>query len=130
MINMIKEKMTTQKEGIEKIFTAIADLVEKAKKSIAEKDWQRLGTYMNYNQDYLEDLGVSTEKLNSMISAARKAGAYGAKLSGAGGGDCMIVLVSKDSKKAVSQAIETVGGENIDIKTNAEGATIENDPRS
>ena len=130
MINMIKEKMTTQKEGIEKIFTAIADLVEKAKKSIAEKDLQRLGTYMNYNQDYLEDLGVSTEKLNSMISAARKAGAYGAKLSGAGGGDCMIVLVSKDSKKAVSQAIETVGGENIDIKTNAEGATIENDPRS
>lgn len=125
MVNLVKEKMATQKGAVEKIFTEISDLVEKAKQAIFQKDWQRLGTYMNYNQDYLEDLGVSTEKLNSMISAARKAGAYGAKLSGAGGGDCMIAVVSSESRKEVEKAIESTGGKVIKVTTNALGVRIE-----
>ncbi len=100
-------------------------MVEKAKETIIYKDWQRLGTYMNYNQDYLQDLGVSTEKLNTMIKAARDTGAYGAKLSGAGGGDCMIALVSPAVRKNVSSSIEKVGGEIININTNAQGVKLE-----
>lgn len=115
-INLVKEKMKNYKEGVTKIFENIAKLVDEAKKVIIAKDWVRLGTLMNYNQDYLEDLGISTEKLNSMILAARKSGAYGAKLSGAGGGDCMIALVSEEKKSGVEQAIKTAGGQSIDIK--------------
>lgn len=125
MINLVKEKMTTHKKAIEEIFSNIQKLVKQAKTAIIEKDWPHLGVLMNYNQDYLEDLGVSTEKLNSMISAARKAGAFGAKLSGAGGGDCMIALVSKEGKKRVKSAIEKTGGQIIDIQTNAPGVKIE-----
>ncbi len=125
MVNMVKEKMTTQKETIEKIFDAIADLVDKARKAIEEKDWPRLGTLLNYNQDYLEDLGVSTQKLNDMISAARYAGAFGAKLSGAGGGDCMIALVSAEEKPSVARAIEKARGQIIDVAINAPGVRTE-----
>ncbi len=126
MINLVSEKMKNYKEGIEKIFDNIANLVLEAKKTISEKDWQRLGTLMDFNQNYLEDLGVSTQKLNQMIDAAKNAGAYGAKLSGAGGGDCMIALVSADSKSKVSKAITDVGGEIIDVNIGAEGAKVEN----
>lgn len=117
-INLVKEKMDTYKEAVEKIFTNIAKLVDEAKQTILDKDWARLGVLLNYNQDYLENLGVSTEKLNSMISAARKAGAYGAKLSGAGGGDCMFALVSEEKKKEVTEAIKKAGGEIIDVGDN------------
>jgi len=114
-INLVHKKLKNYKEGVEKIFENIAKLVNEAKQIINNKDWARLGTLMNYNEDYLGNLGVSTEKLNSMILAARKAGAYGAKLSGAGGGDCMIALVSKETENQVREAITCVGGQIVKI---------------
>ena len=80
---------------------------------------------MNFNQGYLAALGVSTRTLADMIYAARGAGAYGAKLSGAGGGDCMIAVASDGKKEAVANAIAQVGGEVIPVVTNAQGVRIE-----
>lgn len=125
MVNLVSAKIKNYKIGIEKIFDNIAKLVDEAKIAISDKDWQRLGTLMDYNQNYLEDLGVSTDKLNLMIEAAKKGGAYGAKISGAGGGDCMIALVSNETKEQVKDAIKNVGGEIIDTNINAEGVKIE-----
>ncbi len=80
---------------------------------------------MDFNQDYLRDLGVSSEKLEALIGAAKNAGAYGAKLSGAGGGDCMIAVVPPEKRKAVEEAITTAGGEVVHLTANAEGARVE-----
>ena len=71
---------------------------------------------MNQNQKLLKQLGVNTPKLDSMIDAAIKAGAWGAKLSGAGGGDCMIALVSPARRTTVEKAIQSAGGEIIRVK--------------
>lgn len=125
MINLVKEKMVTHQKGVEEIFSNISSLVEEGKIALLEKDWERLGKLFNFNQDYLEDLGVSTEKLNDMIWVARKAGAYGAKLSGAGGGDCMIAVVPEEKRKEVSLAIKNVGGEVLDVKISSEGVKLE-----
>lgn len=125
MINLVKAKIIDHKEGVEEIFKNIGNLVEEAKIAMLEKDWPRLGTLMNFNQDYLEDLGVSTEKLDDMVIAARKAGAYGAKLSGAGGGDCMIALVPEEKRKNIEEVIKQVGGEIINVKISNEGVRLE-----
>ncbi len=125
MINLTEEKMKNYQNGVRQIFNNIANIVEEAKGAILEKDWERAGTLMDYNQSYLEDLGVSTDKLNQMITAAKKAGAYGAKLSGAGGGDCMIALVSPERKKDIEEAIKNTGGEIIDAKIDNIGVRVE-----
>lgn len=125
MLNMVKEKMETHKDGVNEIFKNISNLVEESKTAMLEKDWSRLGTLMNFNQDYLEDLGVSTEILDDMIIAARNAGAYGAKLSGAGGGDCMIALVDEEKRKLVSDAITKAGGQILDVKMEKAGVQME-----
>ena len=88
-------------------------------------DWGKFGELMNENQKYLRELGVSIEKLDNMINGALSAGAYGAKLSGAGGGDCMIAVASEEKRQAIENSIREVGGEVINIKTNAEGVRIE-----
>jgi len=62
--------------------------------------------------------------LESMITAAKTAGAYGAKLSGAGGGDCMIALVPQEKKEAVEKAITQVGGEVVQVGMNAKGVSF------
>ena len=126
LINEVKEKMRLQPERIERIYDAIGKLTEDAKIKLLEGDWERVGKFMDFNQEYLRDLGVSSEKLESLISAAKKAGALGAKLSGAGGGDCMIALVTKDTRKLVESAIEKAGGQVIHpAKCGAQGVRTE-----
>jgi len=45
-----------------------------------------------------------------LCGAAERAGAYGAKLIGVGGGGCMVALCPKSAQEAVARAIEQVGG--------------------
>ena len=80
---------------------------------------------MNFNEGYLSALGVEGKKLADMIYEAREAGAYGAKLSGGGIGDCMIAIHSAESKPAIKAAIEKAGGQVIDVQANVEGVRIE-----
>ena len=109
---------------VEEIFEEIGELVEEGKVAFEKSDWERFGQIMTENQKLLVELGVSTEKLDTMISAALAGGAYGAKLSGAGGGDCMIALCARDKIDSVKKAILETGGEIIDVKVNAEGVKI------
>jgi len=101
-----------------KIFDKIGKIVEEAKIALVNGDWKTTGELMNQNHKFLQDLGVSTEKLDKMCQVSVEAGAYGAKLSGAGGGDCMIALVPKNKIKNVKSSIISVGGEIIKVKNN------------
>jgi mevalonate kinase len=53
---------------------------------------ESLGQLMDFDHGLLEALGVSSRSLDSMVWAAREAGAHGAKLTGAGGGGCIVAL--------------------------------------
>lgn len=125
LINAVAEKAARHPELIDGIYTQIGNTVDAAHAALKTKSWPLAGELMNFDQGMLEDLGVSTGKLSAMIHAARDAGAWGAKLSGAGGGDCMIALSSPGTKEAVSEAITKVGGQVIDVATNVEGVRIE-----
>lgn len=125
LINQVAQKIKKYPKIIDNIFTYVQQIVILAKKKLLNKDFQAAGELMNFNQGYLASLGVSSSKLESMIHAARDAGAYGAKLSGAGGGDCMIALSPTKAKKAVQEAINKAGGQAIDIKANVPGVRIE-----
>lgn len=115
LMREVGEKMKVQPERVNRIYDAIGKLTEDAKTKMLEGDWERVGKLMNFNQEYLRDLGVSSEKLESLISAAKGAGAWGAKLSGAGGGDCMIALHPDGAlgKRRIEDAITKAGGQVI-----------------
>lgn len=98
IVNTVLEKQKKNPKKNRSLFNKISSLVLKAKEKILIGDYENLGMLMDQNQMLLSELGVSTEKLDAMISASKKAGAFGAKLSGAGGGDCMIALVPPDKK--------------------------------
>lgn len=55
-------------------------------------DLERLGEIMHMQHHLLATLGVSTPTLDSLVHCAMQAGALGAKLTGAGGGGCVLVL--------------------------------------
>lgn len=125
LLNQVLLKAKKFPNEIENIYNSITSLVELAKTAAIKEDWVSFGELMDLNQGYLESLGVGIRKLSDMIYSAREAGAYGAKLSGAGGGDCMLALFSPKTKTAISKGIESVGGKMINIKVNVEGVKIE-----
>ncbi|MFB6154548.1 MAG: mevalonate kinase [Haloferacaceae archaeon] len=62
-----------------------------------------LGQLMDFNHGLLEALGVSSRSLDTMVWAARSAGAHGAKLTGAGGGGCIVALdPTRETETALS----------------------------
>jgi mevalonate kinase len=121
IVRQIKEKIDKDKNYYEKIFDQIQQIVEKGKIALEENNLKEVGNLMNENHQLLKKLGVSTEKLDKLCQAAITSGAYGAKLSGAGGGDCMIALVESKNRLSVEKAIESVGGQVIRVDTNALG---------
>ena len=125
LMNQVKEKTDKYSKIIDSVYSDIAQLIPLAQKAILKNDWQTVGELMNFNQGYLVSLGVSTRKLADMIYVARDVGAYGAKLSGAGGGDCMIAIAPSVKIKTINKAISDAGGKIIKIDANAEGVRIE-----
>ena len=124
IVNEVAQKRQKYPDKVNRIFESIGGIVTEAKTRIMAKDWIRLGKLMDFNQEYLRDLGVSSQKLEDLISAVKKAGAWGAKLSGAGGGDCLIVVVDRGYQPAVEKAIADLGGEAVRASFNAPGVMV------
>jgi len=74
----------------------IGDIVRKGEAVLGTGDHERLGELMDFNHGLLSALGVSSRSLDSMVWAARDADAHGAKLTGAGGGGCIVALDETD----------------------------------
>ncbi len=71
---------------------AIGDVVRQGERALAEDDVSKVGRLMDFDHGLLSALGVSSRTLDAMVWAARDAGADGAKLTGAGGGGCVVAL--------------------------------------
>lgn len=99
----------------------IGRIVEEAREALAAGDLPRLGKLMDSNQAHLKALGVSSPELEALIAAARPH-AHGAKLTGAGGGGCMIAI-AKDAN-ACAAAIEKAGGKPYRAKVDADGVVV------
>jgi mevalonate kinase len=85
----------------------IGALVEEARGALASGDAAAVGRLMDANHAHLKELGVSSPELEALVAAARPH-AFGAKLTGAGGGGCMIAVT--DKPEACAKAIERAGG--------------------
>jgi mevalonate kinase len=72
-------------------------------------DGAGLGAAMNRAHALLGELGVSTPQLDALCASARKAGATGAKLTGAGGGGAVIAIAPRDREAAILAAWKAAG---------------------
>lgn len=69
--------------------------------------------------------GVSTTQIDKAIRAAKKAGAWGGKVCGAGGGGCIVFLAPKEARAAVIEAIAKTGGHTLGLAPVSTGLVID-----
>jgi mevalonate kinase len=110
---------------VDHLMWAAREIVLRAVDALRENDLDTLGELMNINHALLYGLGVSDESLEWLINAARKNGALGAKLTGAGGGGCMIALAKSEKLEQISGAIQSAGGRPFIARKTDEGVKIE-----
>lgn len=91
------------------VATALHDqigvVVDEAASALDAGDIGRVGELMSVNHSLLGAIGVSTPALDAAVWAAREAGALGAKLTGAGGGGCVVACAAAGSGAALAEAL-------------------------
>lgn len=103
---------------------SIGMISQRAKDALVSGDVESLGRLMNINHGLLDSLGVSSKSLNDMVYSARFAGAIGSKMTGAGGGGCMMALCP-GREVEVSTAIRIVGGMPFRAAVSEQGLKVE-----
>lgn len=111
---------------LEPILSDIGHMSLLAEKLVCENDYTTIGKLMNVNHGLLEAIGVGSAELSALVYAARNSGAISAKITGAGGGGCMVALAEdKTTAAAISKAIEDAGGEAIITRNTETGVRLE-----
>jgi mevalonate kinase len=95
----VVERVKKFKEENENVFSELCSeeerLITKALDSLKNNDLETIGKCIAQNQIYLEQIGVSNDILLSIIKEIEKI-TFGAKITGAGDGGCIIALTQKD----------------------------------
>lgn len=86
---------------------ALGSLCDTGTAALLAGNLEALGADMNRAHELLGGLGVSTPLLDALCDVARKLGAYGAKLTGAGGGGSVIAIAPKDKEAEILAAWKT-----------------------
>lgn len=100
-------------KSIHRNFDRIASIANAMRAALERHDWAETARLMREEWSYRRKNapGISTPLIDQLINAARKAGSTAAKVCGAGGGGCVVVLVEPGAKDRVARAIEATGAQ-------------------
>jgi len=94
------EKVNKFKENDEERFSQLCDLenglIDEVITAVKNNNYTTFGLKMSENQKYLEEIQVSNETINGMISSLKEI-SLGTKITGAGDGGCVIALVKDEN---------------------------------
>lgn len=96
MVALVRHRLVEDPPATAAAFGRIGDCVRSGVTALCRGDWSALGVAMNRNQEELVALGLSVPEIDRLVSLAWGAGAPGAKLTGGGGGGCVVALPGPD----------------------------------
>lgn len=117
MVEGVADRKKANPQKYDPLFKQAESLAVAGRKAVEAGDLKKVGDLMNENHRILQEIGVSSKELDLLVDIARKQGAFGAKLTGGGGGGCMVALTpGKDLQGKVASAFKTGGYEFIATK--------------
>ncbi len=108
MVGLVAQQMKDRPEQTRNNVEAIGAIVRNGRLALADGDQKAFGQLMDMNHMLLSAMMLSTPELETLRRASREAGALGSKLTGSGGGGCVIAL-AKDAEHA-NQLCEKLQG--------------------
>lgn len=109
VVGDLRQRWLADPELYNRQFVAVGNLVRQIQTALAGNDAELFGQLLSQNHQLLQTLGVSAEKLDYLVQTASAAGAWGAKMSGAGWGGIMLALVPAERANHVQQQLRAAG---------------------
>ena len=110
MVEGVAERKKKNPQKYDPLFKQAEALAFAGRKALQEFDLKKVGELMNENHRLLQEIQVSSKELDQLVNIALKHGAFGAKLTGGGGGGCMTALTpTRKLQEKVAAAIEKEG---------------------
>jgi mevalonate kinase len=108
-------RVTGVKETFPNLFGGLTEAASEvsimAAKRLAEDDMKGLGKLLSFNHAVLSTLGVSNRSLDRLVDLTLSLGAYGAKLTGAGGGGSIVAVAPGGKEKSIISGLRGRGFE-------------------
>ena len=120
MVSMVAELISENQEKKQDL-DFIGELTLMGLVALRSGAWEAVGMTMDVCHEKLRSLGLSTPMLETLIEAVRPH-SLGAKITGSGGGGCMMALTYNPER--VAQTIEMSGGRAIITPMHCDGARI------
>lgn len=123
MVESVRALRERNTEIVDGVIDALGRISREGLCALIDANLPQMGDLMNIGHGLLSALGVSSPDLDLLVYASRRAGALGAKLTGAGGGGCMIALSEERDLRRVENEIQREGGEPIRVNVTYQGVT-------
>jgi D-glycero-alpha-D-manno-heptose-7-phosphate kinase len=95
--------------------------------ALEASDWPQVGALLAEEWDARRGLaeGISTPRLEELLAAADRLGAWGGKACGAGGGGCLVVLAPPERRREIETSWRTAGARILEAPPTAAGLEVE-----
>ena len=112
--------------GIATHFDQICRVAGTMRKALIAADWPEVGRQLNHEWELRKRLTprVTTPAIDNLIERARRTGALGSKVCGAGGGGCIASLAAPDDILAVTSALADGGATILPCKVDTDGLQL------
>jgi mevalonate kinase len=117
MVEGVDDRKRKNPQKYNTAFKRAEELSYEGRAALEFYNLKKVGELMNENHHLLQEIEVSSIELDQLVDVARKQGAFGAKLTGGGGGGCMVALTpGKELQSKVANAIKGLGFEVLSTK--------------
>jgi D-glycero-alpha-D-manno-heptose-7-phosphate kinase len=105
----------------------IAAIARDMHQALLRHDWQDVARLLReeWKLRRTNAPGITTPLIDKLIAVAGKNGGRAAKVCGAGGGGCVLMMVEEGAKEAVAQAVAQAGGHILPLRVARDGLRVE-----
>ena len=111
------------------LFGQIRDVAIVMRQALESQDWPEVGRQLATEWALRKQLapGVSTPKIDMLVARGLAAGASAAKVCGAGGGGCILLLADPSTTPAIRETLSAAGAQVLDVRIDQDGLRFRTD---
>ncbi|MGW0771362.1 mevalonate kinase [Streptomyces sp. NPDC002676] len=108
-VDMLRAGFERQEGARENFVGRATQLTDEVAQALADGKLADAGARMNDCHELLSEVGISTDRIDALVEAARAAGSLGAKITGGGLGGCVIALAQPEQAREATRRLHAAG---------------------
>jgi mevalonate kinase len=105
MVNKVKKFKEDNLDLFDNLCNNYERIFNCSLKALQNRDLRRLGTLMSENHLLLKSLNLSNSIVDKIVKLCQSGGTFGTKITGAGGGGCILSLINYDEQPLVNKLL-------------------------